>query len=173
VGAWLNDHGGAIAAALQVLHYISISPTNVLMWRRRCAFHVRASQAEASEPSRLRWPPRCRVFGSLATDAELLAFLADDAATRLFRGLAVCQNRRLTGADNRHAPTLSAFGAAVGQAYGATSFACSGTSGSAAPAYGAAAVDGDGRSSSGHSTTDAFAALAPPLLLLALGRCSW
>ena len=80
----------------------------------------------------------------------------------------MCHNRRLTGTDNRHAPTLSAFGTAIGQAYGATSFTFSGTVGaSGGGATATTTVESD------QTTGDAFAALAPPLLLLAIGRCSW
>jgi hypothetical protein len=70
---------------------------------------------EASRPSRLRCPPRVKVFGSLARDGQVLGFLSDDTLTRLYKGVVVASNRMLTGSDASHAHSLQSFGIPIGQ----------------------------------------------------------
>jgi hypothetical protein len=64
--------------------------------------HVATALYGVGVGATFRYPPSIRIFGCYTFDGELLQFLANDSMNRLYNGISISNNRRLTGADCRH-----------------------------------------------------------------------
>eukprot|EP00615_Pteridomonas_danica_P016582 CAMPEP_0114381582 /NCGR_PEP_ID=MMETSP0102-20121206/3534_1 /TAXON_ID=38822 ORGANISM="Pteridomonas danica, Strain PT" /NCGR_SAMPLE_ID=MMETSP0102 /ASSEMBLY_ACC=CAM_ASM_000212 /LENGTH=2385 /DNA_ID=CAMNT_0001537089 /DNA_START=224 /DNA_END=7378 /DNA_ORIENTATION=+ len=112
----------------------------------------------------LRKPPKVRIFGCSTFDGDILHFLSNDEVNRLFDGIVLSNNRRLTGADCRHSAALAGFGTAIGNHFGCSSIQ---------PPPVIMPASGSVNPAETDATAAAFGELSPPLLFLLLSRCLW